>query len=195
MGRNTRFRGKTPVGAKTLARRLSGAAGAGVLLFGATAALAQTPPDGTEIPQSVALGHRDTLTHLEALAKHPGRVGAVSRETLELVRKHIAREGEYILPPLTLLPYLADGKVSPDMKWAIAMADRVRADREVVFQEHTRMNTLLTELRDAGRRAHDAEAVDFAVSDAVESLDDMEIQEPTVLLIGEYLKLKLAPAK
>ena len=156
-------------------------------------AAAQPSPD--EIPQSVAVGHQDTLDHLNILAKRPGRVGTIARQTLDLVVKHMAREKEYILPPLTLLPYLADGKATPDMAWAIAMSDRVRADREVIFQEHTQMNTLLTELRDAGRRAHDREAIDFATSDAVESLDDLEIQEPTVLLIGEYLKARLSATK
>ena len=158
-------------------------------------ASAQAPPDGTEIPASVEMGHAGAVSQLEALSGHSGRVGSIARQTLTAVKRHIAREDEYIKPPLALLPYLADGRVTADMAWAIAMANRLRADREVILQEHNRINTLLTELRDAGRVAHDQAAIDFAVSDAVESLDDMEIQEPTVLLIGEYLKLKLAPAK
>jgi hypothetical protein len=167
---------------------------AGLLALSGTA-VAQSPPNGTEIPASVEMGHADAVAHLQALGGHPGRVGTIARDTLVAVKRHIAREDEYIKPPLTLLPYLADGKVTPDMSWAIPMADRLRADREVILQEHNRINTLLTELRDAGRVAHDRAATEFAVTLAGESLDDMEIQEPTVLLIGDYLKSRLQTAR
>ena len=175
-------------------RRTLSVAAVGLLALAGTAA-AQSPPNGTEIPASVEMGHADAVTHLEALSGHPGRVGAIARETLTAVKRHIAREDDYIKPPLTLLPYLAEGRATPDMAWAIPMADRLRADREVILQEHNRINTLLTELRDAGRVARDRAAIEFAVTLAGESLDDMEIQEPTVLLIGEYLKTRLQPAK
>ena len=181
---------------KTSAGRALALAVAAVgLLAIAGTARAQTPPNGSEIPASVEMGHADALSHLEALSRHPGRVGTIARETLAAMKGHIAREDSYIKPPLTLLPYLADGKVTPDMAWAIPMADRLRADREVIQQEHNRINTLLTELRDAGRVAHDRAAMEVAVTLAGESLDDMEIQEPTVLLIGDYLKTRLQPAK
>ena len=52
------------------------------------------------------------------------------------------------MPPLTLLPNLADGKVTPDMAWALAMTDRVKAERDQIFEEHTRMTDALN---DAGR--------------------------------------------
>ena len=165
------------------------------LLALAGAAAAQSPPNGTEIPASVEMGHADAVSHLEALSGHPGRVGAIARETLVAVKRHIAREDAYIKPPLALLPYLADGKVTAEMAWAIPMAEHLRADRELIMQEHNRINTLLTELRDAGRVAHDRAAIEFAVTLAGESLDDMEIQEPTVLLIGDYLKARLHPER
>ena len=74
---------------------------------------------------------------------------------LALFKAHIARETEFILPPLTLLPELADGKVTPDMKWALAMCDRVKAEQEQIFQEHTQVTTAMNALAAAARRAHD----------------------------------------
>jgi hypothetical protein len=168
---------------------------AAALFLWVGAATAEVAPNGSEIPASVEMGHSDTVAHLEALGHRPGRVGSLARDTLVVFRQHIGREDAYIKPPLTLLPYLTDGKVTPEMRWAIPMAERLRADRDVILQEHNQINTLLTELRNAGRLVHDREAVDFAVTGAVESLDDMEIQEPTVLLIGAFLKLRLQPEK
>ena len=68
-----------------------------------------------------------------------GPVGVEAQKALVLFKQHLQREEEFILPPLTLLPHLADGKVSPDMKWAIAMADRVKAEREKTYHEHTQI--------------------------------------------------------
>jgi hypothetical protein len=74
------------------------------------------------------------------------------------------------------------------------MTNRVRADREVIFDEHARMIEILNELQFAGQQAHDAEAVDFAKGAAVDALNDSEILEPTVVMIGDVLRARLAPA-
>ena len=89
---------------------------------------------------------------------------------------------------------LADGKVSPDMAWALAMADRVRADRQQIFDEHSQVTDALNALRTAGLNAHDKEAVDFAEAAAADSLNDSEILEPAAVLVGDYLRSRLPPA-
>ncbi|MFI4973289.1 MAG: hypothetical protein ACHP84_01985 [Caulobacterales bacterium] len=155
---------------------------------------APTPPPDHPIPQSLVFEHQETLDRLTALTKRPGQVGVLARKALELFTKHTAREQEYILPPLALLPDLADGKVTPDMSWALAMADRVKADREEIFQEHVAVTDVMNQLLVAGEREHDAEAVDFARSAAGDSLNDLELLEPTVMLIGDYLRAKLPPS-
>ena len=173
-------------------RILAATAAALGLALGAPA-LAQPGP-AHEIPQSLAVEHAETIQRLEALAKHPGEVGRVAREALGLFRQHQAREAEYVFPPLTLLPVLADGKVTPEMAWAVTMADRIKADHEVIFQEHTKITDIANRLVDAGRRAHDAEAVEFAKAAVADSLNDIEIEEPTALVVGDYVRMRL-PAK
>ena len=154
--------------------------------------VASAPPVHA-IPQSLVFEHQETLDRLTLLAKRPGEVGEVARKALVLFRRHTAREQEYILPPLTLLPEIADGKASPDMAWALAMCDRVKADREVIFQEHADVTDVMNELLAAGTRAHDADAVEFAKSAVGDSLNDLELLEPTVVMIGDYLRAKLPP--
>lgn len=170
----------------------------GVLALGAMAwagsaglAAAQGAPTH-EIPQSQILEHQENLDNLVALGKHPGKVGEIAQKAVALFKKHQAREAEYILPPLSLLPYIADGKVTPDMRWALEMCDRVKADREVIFQEHTEMTAVLNELQYAGQQAHDQEAVEFARGASIDALNDLEILEPTVVTIGDVLRAKLA---
>jgi hypothetical protein len=161
----------------------------GVCIAGA--ASAQPAPHAGDIPQSLRVEHNDTLEQLASLAERHGAVGEEARKALTLFRQHSQREEAYILPPLTLLPLLADGKVSPDMKWAIAMADRVKADRDQIFQEHTRITDAMNALAMAAQKAHDTAAFDFARSAAADSLNDIELLEPMTIVIGDYLKAKL----
>jgi len=148
-----------------------------------------------EIPQSQVIEHQENLERLAALAARPGQVGVIARRAIALYKQHNAREVEYILPPLVLLPYIADGKVTPDMAWALAMTDRVKADREVIFDEHTKVIAVLNELQYAGLREHDHEAVEFAHGAATDALNDVEILEPTVVMIGDVLHARLTPGR
>jgi hypothetical protein len=161
---------------------------AGVLL-GPVAA--QPPPYAGEIPQSIRLEHENTLEQLTKLSKKHGPVGAEASKALGLFKAHLQREQEFILPPLSLLLQLADGKTSPDMRWAIAMADRVKSERELTYQEHTKITDAMNVLAVVARKAHDAEALEFAQGAVADSLNDVELLEPMSIVIGEYLKTKL----
>ncbi len=161
-----------------------------VLPFTATA-FAQPAPATRDIPQSLRVEHDNTLQQLTHLAQRRGPVGAAARDALALFKRHTQREEEFILPPLTLLPVLADGKVTPDMRWAVDMADRVKKEREEIFIEHTRITDAMNTLAAAAQRAHDAEALDFARGAVADSLNDVELLEPMCIVIGDYLRAKL----
>ncbi len=150
---------------------------------------AQTAPH--LVPASVQNAQKETLEQLGVLAAKPGPVGAEAGKVLVLLKKHAARENEFILPPLTLLPDLADGKVTPDMAWALPMVDRVKTEREQIFNEHASITEALNGLIVAATAANDQEAKEFAENAAADSLADLEILEPTILLIGETLRAKL----
>jgi len=161
------------------------------------ASVAQQATGAHEIPISLQLGHQQAIAELSALARRAmarrrDRVAEAAGKTLELVKAHIQREQEYILPPLTLLPAIANGRVTPDMKWAVTMADRVKADHELIYQEQARITQALSLLLLAAEEEHDAEAAGLARSLVVDSLSDLELTEPMVVTIGEYVRTKLA---
>jgi hypothetical protein len=161
------------------------------LAVGSRDAMGQSAAQTRDIPQSLRVEHNDTLEQLTTLSKRHTAVGAEARKALALFKKHIQREEEYILPPLTLLPDLADGKITPDMKWAIAMADRVKAEREQIFLEHTEITDAMNALATAARQAHDIDALHFAQAAVADSLNDIELLEPMTMVIGDYLRAKL----
>jgi hypothetical protein len=110
-----------------------------------------------------------------------------------VMKAHMALEEEYILPPLTLLPSLAAGNVTPDMRRAIAMSDHVRADRDKLQQMHATITAAILDLKAAAEAEHDASAVGFSTDLATDDLADVEITEPMVMLIGDILRAKLPP--
>jgi hypothetical protein len=156
-------------------------------------ALSQPAPQHL-VPQSLQLAHKETLEQISALAKRKGPVGVAAGKVLVLYKKHAAREEEFIFPPLTLLPLLADGKVTPDMAWALPMTDRVKAEQEQIFVEHTEITEALNELVAAGAKTHDNDTKEFAESALADSLSDLEILIPTIVLIGDTLHSKLPAA-
>ena len=143
------------------------------------------------IPQSIQVQHEDDIAQLTLLTQRPGEVGAAAKKALVVMLQHHQRENEYVLPPLTLLPEVSAGRATPDMRWAIEMADKVKANQEELFQEQTALTDALNALFDAALTANDKDAAQYAQAAAAESLGDMEIEEPTTLLIGEFLRAKL----
>jgi len=158
-------------------------------------ASAQPAPQARDIPQSLMVEHQETLARLAKLVERPPPVGPQARKVLELYKQHTAREQAFILPPLTLLLPMSEGKVTPDMRWAIPMTDRVRAEQEQIYVEHATMIDELNLLLEAARTANDADGIDFAQTAAADSLNDLELLVPMVLVIGDYLHARLPPAQ
>ena len=182
------------MGLRTAAVAASMALLASAAFLPASTARAQQP-QAHPIPQSIRLDHAEAVRQLTAVAHCKGRVGEIARKALEVFKAHIRREEEYVLPPLTLAPAIAEGRVTPDMRWAIAMADRIKSDREIIFAEHTTITAWMNELAEAARRAHQQDVLDLAKSLVADSLNDTEVMEPAAIVIGEYLRSKLPPAQ
>jgi hypothetical protein len=157
-------------------------------------AVAQTPAPEHPIPQSLRFERTENMERLEILSHRTGAVGIAARKVMAASRKHGEQEEGFIFPPLTLLPALADGKVTPDMAWAVAMTDRVKNERQEIFQARAQITDALNVLHEAAERAHDKTAAEYAESAIANMFTDAEVLEPTVLLIGEYLHDKLPAA-
>lgn len=146
-----------------------------------------------DIPQSFRVAHEQTLAELAAIGKRRTHTGLIARQAIAALKKHFEREEEYILPPLTLAPALANGHVTPDMKWAVTMADRIKADRETIFVEHTVITEWMNELAAAAEKSHEADVIAFARAAVADSLNDTEVNEPMAIVIGDYIRAKLGP--
>jgi len=163
----------------------------GVVATAAVAPRAADEPQQRPIPQSEAFEHEEVIGKLTRLTQKPPPVGPAAQKALDLIKPHLDHDRQVSLPPLTLLPLLAEGKVSPDMKWALPLADQIKAEQAQNTKEHQDMTAALTALFNAGEEANDPEASGIARECTGDLLNDDEVGEPTVLLIGEYLRAKL----
>jgi len=91
-----------------------------------------------KIPRSLAVEHEALHAKLVALTKISGRVGEAARHVAAVLHPHFVKEEEYALPPLGLLVSIAQGGVTPEMRAAVAMTERLKKDLPEMLAEHQR---------------------------------------------------------
>jgi hypothetical protein len=169
---------------------------ASALLAGGLLIVAPSSPQAAETehpaPASALVEHARLLERLEALAQRPNAVGAEGKHLLDAIRAHLSYREEVVLPAFALLPRLADGVVTQDMAWAMALGDRVRRDRDQHLHAHLDITERLLAVLMAAQTAGDAAAVQEAQDVAAFMLGDAEVDENVTALIGNCLRQRLS---
>ena len=143
------------------------------------------------IPQSLKAEHAELHEELARAIKVGGKVGETAKGVAELLHPHFVKEEEYALPPLGLLSTLAEGRATAEMRSALAMTDRLRADLPHMLQEHKAIVAALEKLIIAARQENKPEYARFAEKLMMHARNEEEVLYPAAILVGEYLKLKL----
>jgi hypothetical protein len=165
-------------------------------LFVAAAVVGNPSPSGaTEqaIPMLLRLQHEDTVQQALTLVDSPAPVGPEARKLLDLVQPYLTYQEQVVLPPLTLLPAIAaTGNVTPDMAWALPMITREQAERGQTAEAYERITGQLVVLFSAADQANDAPARKAAQTITANMFSERELVEPTVAVMGDYMRDKLA---
>ncbi len=143
-----------------------------------------------KVPDSVEMEHEELHRELRRASRAPGDVGEAARNVAKILHPHFAKEEEYALPPLALLPALAEGESEPDIRAVISMTDRLQKELPQMLLEHKQIITALDSLKVAAERSDGSEYVRFAEQLALHAKNEEEILYPAALLVGKYLKLK-----
>ena len=146
------------------------------------------------IPSPVHDEHRCLHARLEEATRLSGRTGEAARAVAGRLHPHLRREEEFALPPLSLLPALADGSVPADAGHAIALATRLKAALPEMLGEHRAIEEALDGLLEAAGSEGHAGAAVFAADLRRHAETEEQILYPAAILIGEYLKLWMARA-
>ena len=163
---------------------------AAILTFGPVTA-GRAEQSSIQVPQSIRVHNQQIIQRLDRFTRHEGAIAAAATKALAFLKDHYAKEEAYVLPPLGLLPRIAKGEVSRDMEPAIAMADRTRASMSELQNDHTQLTSLMNELIEAGKNAGNEELIRLATRVANQSLNDIEVMQPTTIMIGDYLRQRL----
>jgi len=182
---------------KTAAGALGIAALASILTFAPMAAGNAADQSALQVPQSIAYEHEQIIKELTNFAKREVAHAAAVQKALIVIKAHYAKEEAFVLRPLALLPEIAKGPNSKsatlkDMEPAVAMADRTKAALPELQNDHMQITSLMNDLIEAGKADHDEELTQLATRVAIQSLNDVEVTQPTTILIGDYLRLRLA---
>lgn len=162
----------------------------------ASASPADPPADcpqvlGFKTPESVKLEHDELHEALVRATQAGGETGEAAKEVARLLHPHFEKEEEYALPPLSLLPQVSKGQITPQMREVIPLTDKLKADLPEMLQEHQTIVVALNRLSDAARRENKPEVSRFAEALKLHAMTEEEILYPSAILVGEYLKLRL----
>ena len=112
------------------------------------------------------------------------------RRGSKVLHDHFVKEEEFALPPLGLLSSLARGEVDEEMRSAVGMTDRLKAELPKMLEEHKAVVAALEKLIVAAEAEKKPEHARFAKKLMLHAQTEEEVLYPAAVLIGEYLKLK-----
>jgi|WetSurMetagenome_2_1015567.scaffolds.fasta_scaffold192483_2 hypothetical protein len=145
-----------------------------------------------KIPQALVIEHTEMDAELEKAIKEGGQVGTAAMNLREIKRSHSEHEEKFALPPLGLLRALSTGMLDDEMAQASIMADDLKAEMPRMLIEHRNIYVALDKLAEAAKEEGKTEYIGFVHRMRLHLEEEEEVYYPAALLIGEYLKIKLA---
>ncbi len=143
-----------------------------------------------KVPEALRQRHEAFREEFGRATKEKGKVGDAARAIEKLADAHFAKAKE-AFAPLALLPQLSEGKVSPEMRKAVPMAERLKANLPQIRREHRELVAGLKKLAEAAREEGKTEYVRFSERLIWHIQEEEEVLYPAVLLVGEHVKGKL----
>ncbi len=140
-----------------------------------------------QTPESIASEHRELHETLARAAKESNEVGSAARELERVLTPHFKREEEIATPPLGLLPTLAKGSATSDMRAVLPMTQALERELPQMLSEHEAIKAAVGRLRLAALRTRQPEYVRFADNLAGHARQEEEILYPAAVLVGRYV--------
>lgn len=145
------------------------------------------------IPESLIEEHAELHAELEHAVQSGGQTGAAARAVAAVLHPHFVKEEKLALPPLGLLPKLANGEVTPDMATILPLTEELKRSLPQMLAEHQQIQAALARLSTAAQAEHKQEAERFARELMRHAQTEEQVTYPAAILVGEYLKLRLKP--
>lgn len=142
-------------------------------------------------PTPLQSEHQALNAEINQAVKLEGRTGKATRLVARLMERHFAKEEDFVLPPLGLLPALAEGTVEPEMAAAVTMAARLHGELPNLLAEQRVIAAALEELMASAQSEDHPELAGFAEKLLLHEEIERQLSYPATILIGKYLQLRL----
>ena len=145
-----------------------------------------------ETPKALRLGHDEARAEFVRATTEGGPIGVAAKRLAQMCLPHFEREEKYVFPVLGLLPELTRGVVRPEMAVVLPLIAAFSAKHDVLDSQHQSIQSAIDALLQASHREKNREVAEFAYNMRVHERIEDEVIYPTVILVGNYLRDKLA---
>lgn len=143
------------------------------------------------VPASIKERHDTILNQISHFTSLPDSSGKLAIKLKELMAHHFGEEEEYVLPALGVLPLLANGNLPVEKEKLVLLIDRFKSNFTHMLAEHQLIKAYLGELIQMSEKEHHPGLEFFKKELDAHASEEEEVFFPTVILIGEYLKMKV----
>jgi hypothetical protein len=143
-------------------------------------------------PKPLADEHAELHARLAEAFAAGGQTAAAARDLAKVLHPHFVREEQIATPPLSLLPRLARGEVSEDMRPALEMTRALRNEMPRMLEEHAAIKAGFRRLGEVAAREGHAEIAAFSRRLVTHAETEEAVLYPAALLVGRVLEERLA---
>ena len=141
-----------------------------------------------QTPQSIAKEHAELHEALARAAEEGGEMAAAAHELEAALAPHFKREEQIATPPLGLLPALAHGDATAEMRFVLPMTEALERGLPQMLREHEAIRDAVTKFRATAERNGHQDYVRFADNLAAHAREEEELLYPAAILVGRYVE-------
>jgi hypothetical protein len=145
-----------------------------------------------DIPNALRRSHDNVRTNLARAAAESGPITPAANRLAKLCLPHFRWEERTLFPALGLLPDLARGHVCQEMQKVLPMIAEFSARQDALNKRHRSIVQAIDAFAQAAQRDGNRGFAEFAYDMKVHEWIEDEVVFPIVVVIGKYLRGKLA---
>ncbi|HKW28050.1 MAG TPA: hypothetical protein VJT54_01845 [Verrucomicrobiae bacterium] len=146
------------------------------------------------IPEPLRVDQDELCGALERATLSGGETGNAARKLLKVLQPHLLKEEEDLLQTLGLLMPLSRGQITPAMRQIPSRTEHLKARMFEIVREHVVIIKAARELLRVARAERKLPLAAFTEHLMLRAWTDEVVFYPAAILIGEYLRLRLAEA-
>jgi hypothetical protein len=143
-------------------------------------------------PKALADEHAELHDRLADALAAGGETARAAKDLVKVLHPHFLREEQIALPPLSLLPRLARGEVSEDMRPAIEMARTLERELPRMLEEHVAIKAGFRRLGDVAEREGHVRVARAARRLVTHAEVEESVLYPAAILVGRTVEARLA---